>query len=258
MKSLTTFLQSLGLSSTESNVYLAGLKEAATVEDFADNLAIKKSTLYHALSTLQDKGLAQSERRDGRLIFTMTAPENLNDYIAHQARELENQQITLERLLPLFPAPKNTNSISYKVEHYQSIEGAKAIVDNALNCKSQQWRIIAPRQNFFSDYDKDYAKYFLAKRRAHKIKAKTLWEAPLSQKTKGNLSLGEIVTRNPRYLPSEYRGKFQSVIIIFDDSIAFISSLKNTESLLVQSAEFTSTMTVMFDAIWANSQEFLT
>ena len=212
--------------------------------------------MYHALETLEQKGLASSRRSDGRLLFTMSPASSLGEYIAARTRKLEQQQVTLEHLLPNFPVA-GSSAPSYKVEHYDSIEGIKTIVDRALHCRSAEWRIIAPRHNFFSQYDRDYAQYFMSKRRAHRIKAKTLWEAPIKPDSKGSLGLGDVVRRNPRFLPPEYRGKFSAVIIIFDDTIAFISSLKNSESLLVQSAEFTGTMSVMFDTLYDTSEDFL-
>ncbi|MEK7620845.1 MAG: hypothetical protein AAB395_00635, partial [Patescibacteria group bacterium] len=62
---------------------------------------------------------------------------------------------------------------------------------------------------------------------------------------------------NPRYLPSKFQGKFNTVIIIFDDKVAYVSSLKNSESLLIQSSDLTSTMQVMFDALWRVSKDTL-
>ena len=73
----------------------------------------------------------------------------------------------------------------------------------------------------------------------------------------GKLTLRDIISRNPRYLPVKYRGRFTAVIIIFDDKIAYISSLKNTGSLLIQSPDFSSTMRVMFDSLWDASKDII-
>ncbi len=254
MKSVLTYLESIGLSKTESQLYVAGLKKPSTIEELVGGTTIKRSTAYHAVETLQAKGLVHSRRQNGRLLFTMTPPNNVARYLDAQSKELERKQLELDRLLPFFPAPPESQASNYLVEHYDSIEGIKKVVDAALACKNPEWRIIAPKQNFFSEYDQDYAHYYLTKRQAHKIKAKTLWEAPV-EGSSGTLTLRDIVVRNPRYLPAKFRGKFSSVIIMFDDKVAFISSLKTTESLLVQSADLTSTMQVMFDALWQASKD---
>lgn len=257
MKAIATYLESIGLSKTESQLYISGLKTPSTIDDLIKNTSIKRSTAYHAMKTLETKGLVSPGRENGRLLFTMTPPENIVSFLDNQSKELERKQVELDRLLPLFPLPHASKTSSYRVEHYESIEGIKKVVDAALDCKTPEWRIIAPKQNFFSDYDQDYARYYLTKRQAHKIKAKTLWEAPVEGKNSGRLTLRDIVTREPRYLPSKFRGQFSAVIIIFDDKVAYISSLKNSESLLLQSSDFSSTMRVMFDALWEASKDVL-
>lgn len=257
MKTVVTYLESIGLSKTEAQLYVAGLKKSSSIDDLANATAIKRSTIYHAMETLQAKGLVQSRRESGRLIFTMVSPNNLASYLDHQSKELERKQLELDSLLPLFPTTPNSQMNSYHIEHYESIDGIKKIVDIALECDNPEWRIIAPKQNFFSEYDQDYAHYYLKKRQVHKIKAKTLWEAPVQHKRSNKLMLGDIVTRNPRYLPAKFRGQFNAVIIIFDDKVAYISSLKHSESLLVQSPDFTSTMRVMFDSLWDSSKDIL-
>jgi sugar-specific transcriptional regulator TrmB len=258
MKAITNYLESIGLSKTESHLYVTGLKKPSTIDDLIKSTPIKRSTAYHAIKTLQGKGLVSSNRENGRLLFTMTSANNIANYLDHQSNELERKQVELERLRPLFPAPLETKSSNYNVTHFDSIEGLKKVVDVALECVNPEWRVIAPRQNFFSDYDQDYARYYLTKRQAHKIKARTLWETPVDRKSSSSkLTLGDLVSRNPRYLPAKYSGKFKAVIIIFDDKVAYLSSLKNTESLLIQSSEFTSTMQVMFDALWDTSKDIL-
>lgn len=257
MKAITTYLESIGLSKTESQLYISGLKTPSSIDDLIKNTTVKRSTAYHAMETLQAKGLASSRRENGRLLFIMTSPDNIASYLDHQSKELERKQVELDRLLPLFPSPPESKSNGYHIEHYESIEGIKKVMDIALECKNPEWRIIAPKQNFFSEYDQDYARYYLTKRQAHKIKAKSLWEAPLEGKSSGRLTLRDILARNPRYLPSKFRGKFGAVIIIFDDKVAYISSLKNSESLLIQSSDFSSTMQVMFDSLWDTSKDIL-
>lgn len=257
MKSIITYLESIGLSKTESRLYISGLKNSSSIEVLIRHTSIKRSTAYHALDTLQAKGLVSSQREGSRLIFTMTPPDKLVSYLNNQSNELERKQVELERLLPLFPTQPQPAANGYHIEHYESIEGIKKVVDAALECKDPEWRIIAPKQNFFSEYDQDYARYYLSKRQAHKIKARTLWEAPVERKGSDKLNLRDIITRNPRYLPSKFQGKFNTVIIIFDDKVAYVSSLKNSESLLIQSSDLTSTMQVMFDALWRVSKDTL-
>ena len=49
MKPLVAYLESIGLSKTESQLYLAGLKTPLSVDDLIRGTAIKRSTAYHAI-----------------------------------------------------------------------------------------------------------------------------------------------------------------------------------------------------------------
>jgi hypothetical protein len=50
-------------------------------------------------------------------------------------------------------------------------------------------------------------------------------------------------------------GKFKSVIIIFDDKIAIISSIKELTAILIQSQEIHDTFLAMFEGLWESSSK---
>ncbi len=141
----------------------------------------------------------------------------------------------------------------FKVSHFEGIKGIKLVVEEALYAKSRKWEIIAPVKNFFSEFDKEYARYFIETRKARGIIARSLWEYSSERRI---LSPAEVSERNPRYLPEVMHGKFRSVIILFDDKTAFISSLKELSAVLVQSKEHYETMLAMFEGLWVNSKEY--
>lgn len=257
MKKINNYLHTIGLSKTEATIYVAGLKSPITVDELVAQTDIKRSTIYHALDTLRTKGLVSVKRLEGKLLFTMTAAENITRYLESRAKEIELQHAELDRLLPLFPSAHRSNGEGYRTEHYASIEGVKKVIETALDCHTPEWRIIAPRDNFISQYDEEYAKYYLSRRRSHKIKAKTLWERPTRSGHKSTLTLGDVSIRNPRYLSEQHSGMFTSMIILFDNKIAFISPLKNAEAVLIDSVDYANTMKVMFDALWDASSEVM-
>jgi len=127
------------------------------------------------------------------------------------------------------------------------------VVEEALYARQRHWDIIAPIDNFFSQFNREYAKYFITTRQTRQITARTLWE----DKTGGrNLSHEEIKARNPRYLPINMKVKFKTVIIIFDDKVAHITSTKEMSAVLIQSQEVSDTMRAMFDGLWEVSREY--
>jgi sugar-specific transcriptional regulator TrmB len=249
---LTSFLESIGLSSAEARIYLAALSEPMTTEEIIVATGIKQSTVYYALRSLQQKQLAHIEHVDGKRMICIAPPNEISRYDSRQADTIAQQQIALEHLLPHFPAVTSHSDTS--VAQFSTIDGIKTIIDTALDCVTPEWRIIAPRENFLSEYDRTFARYFMAKRNARRIKAKTLWEAPRHHSASASLNQLELLHRNPRYLDAKYMDQFNATIILFDDSIAYISSLSTLEGILITSREMSAMMRVMFDALWEHSQ----
>ena len=139
------------------------------------------------------------------------------------------------------------------VSHYESLDGVKAVVDIALYCKSAKWDILSPRKNFFSEFDKRYSKYYLNTRKRHGIKSRSLWEF---SPDRGPLSKAELSERNPRYLPEVMVGKFKSTVILFDDKVAVISSLKNLSAILIASKEIHDLFESIFEGLWSISTPY--
>ncbi len=249
---VNNLLSTFGLTDTERNLYLAGLtKSSTTVSELIGSTGVNRTTAYHALSTLKQKGFATEAKANGKLIYEMTQPDDLVAYLDRRSAAIDIQRQQLKEITSLFPmAPEEVKYTS--VEKFEGFEGVKEAVDRALYCKSRKWRIVAPKENIFSQVNKDYANYFMDTRRQHKIKARSLWEPS----DKGvSLSLQTIFERNPRYLPRELAGQFKSVIIVYDNKALFISSAKSPGAVIVESNELISTLKVMFDGLWLLSQK---
>lgn len=254
MNNIKNTLKKIGLTNTEIEIYINGINfhsiEVAKLEKLTN---IKRTTIYHALNTLSQKGLVAKKEIMGKTSFSMTEPEKLLKIVKKDINNLRKQEKELEAVIPLLKLKKSENESAFKVFHYEGIEGIKNVVDEALYCKNRHWDIIAPVKNFFSDFDKDYAKYFIEKRKTRGLSARSLWEKDFSRRA---LTSEEIKQRQPRYLPEEMKGKFKSVVIIFDDKVAFISSIDEVSAILIHSMEIKDTMQAMFDGLWLASEEY--
>jgi hypothetical protein len=202
------------------------------------------------MDTLMQKGLAAKKDTGAKLVFQMTSPENLKKFIEREIKLLEERRKEMDTIIPLLKNRKKQKEEVFKVSHFEGIEGIKLVVEEALYCRSREWKIIAPAKNFFSEFDESYARYFLKTRKGNRIKAQSLWEYKPKRRM---LTAEEIKERNPRYLPKIMHGKFQSVVIIFDDKVAFISSIKNLSAVLIQSREINETLAAIFSGLWVNS-----
>lgn len=254
MDKIKKILKNIGLTETEMDIYLSGLMYSSVgVSELEKQTRIKRTTIYHALNTLMQKGLAAKKESSGKLAFTMTKPENIQRLIEKEIKMLQSQQKELDEIIPLLSQRMAEKEGKMSVSHYEGEGGVKLVIEEALYCKSRHWDIIAPAKNYFSEFNKEYAKYFLETRRQRNLTARSLWEYDFSRRI---LTREEIKQRNPRYLPEIMHSKFKSVIIIFDDKVVFISSLKELSAIMIQSEEIKNMMSAMFEGLWVNSIDY--
>jgi len=248
MKEVVRLLKQLGLSTTETKLYLHGLRfsqvNVATLVKLAD---IKRTTAYHALATLVEKGLAAQSKEDGKLYYRMTPASELSMLLETRRDQLESQVKEIQRLMPQFPTIQNPQALP-EVVNYHGLEGVQSAVERALRCEEQFWRIISPRNNFFRNSSPEYVDYFKRMRAERGIKAKSLWESSVNNSK--SIIKEDILLRQPRIIPPSMDGKFKSSIIIFDDKVLIISSYKQRFATLISSSETANTFKLMFDAIW--------
>ncbi len=259
LSSATRLLTNIGLTTTESQIYLAGLRgKRMGVNELVKETGIQRTTIYHALHTLAEKGLVAKQQVGSRLAFTMTPPEQIERYIGQRMRFLADQVALAQQLAPLLARNKTSES-GTSVVQYEGIEGIMAAIDVALYCRSRRWDIIAPRKNFFSEFDKKYARYFLETRKKRGIVTRSLWETDDKRHTSPSgrhLSAEEIARRNPRYLPKALQGTFRAVMIIFDDSVMYITSLGEKSAVLITSKELAEMMRAMFNGLWLAAKPY--
>ena len=254
MQKIDVVLSGLGLSTTEQKLYLTGLTTGHVgVRELTKQTGIQRTTGYHALNTLIEKGLASVTGTTTRAIFTMTPPEHLEKLLTIKIASLQTQVQAVREIAPLLAQQTAVQTGNTHVSQFDGPAGVKAVVEKALYCRSRTWDIIAPRHNFFSDFDTTYANYFMHTRTQRGITTRALWEKSKNRRT---LTTGEIAQRNPRFLPPAMHGKFKSVVILFDDKVAFISSAAEQTAVLIQSPELYATMRVLFEGLWQISEPY--
>jgi sugar-specific transcriptional regulator TrmB len=257
MNDLNEALKEFGLTGTEADVYLAGLaRPAIDVQTLVRQTGIKRPTVYHALETLMQKGLASKHGTARKLEFAMTSPDRLERLLEQEIENIQKRRERLKQVVPLLKQHTQTETApSTNVVQYEGIEGIKNVVEEALYCRSRRWDLLAPSKNFFSEFDRAYGRYFLETRLKRGITARTLWERGAKEIGRP-LTAEELRQRDPRYLPKSLQGTFKSVIILFDDKAAIVSSLQGLSAILIQSKEAHEMLTAMFNGLWAISEPY--
>jgi sugar-specific transcriptional regulator TrmB len=255
MNQLLNALKELGLSETETTTYLTGLSyETISVQELEKQTGIKRTTLYHALTTLGAKGLVSHSSVGGvRLVYSMAKPERLLRITENKMEKLKTEQATITSLIPLLNNRQPSQEEDIQVRRFNGIEGVKTAIDEALYAKNRHWDIIAPKNNFLFQFNKEYSHYFMETRSKRGITTRALWEKSDLWRP---LTSEEISTRRPRFLPDSMTGHFHTLIILFDKSILYISSLNNASAIIVESSELFGTMSGIFESLWSISEEY--
>lgn len=250
-------LKQLGLTDSESLLYLAGLQcGSSSVADLVRLTNIKRPTAYYALRTLAEKGLVTELNRAKQNHFVMAPPSHLSHLLEAQRVALETRANGLEKLVDVLSSlPQEHGGAPPQVTAQHGIEGVRMIMDVAFDSASKHWDIIAPYHNFLRSHDKDYAERYLRVRHHRGITARTLWEGQYRAGGR-KLTEREIQERNPRILPTVMHGKFTSMMIIFDDKVAVFTDEEEPSGILITSASIHSLLQAMFNGLWAVSEQY--
>lgn len=258
MQEIEKSLTDIGLTSTEARIYLAGLMyESVTIFDLGKKTKIKRPTIYHAITTLIEKGLVGEKRIGNKLHFSMSPPRTIRRLAEQQKELIDVRTKKLDEVISLLSQQqiegKEEEEEEVSVIKYNGIEGMRIALDAALYCRSKQWDIIAPVKNFLREYDKEYAQYYLNARRDRGITSRTLWEFLPGGR---DLGVAEIRERNPRFMPAVMQGKFKSMTILFDDTIVIFSSYEKLSAILITSKELHHMFSAMFEGLWEASEAY--
>ena len=91
----------LGLSATETRVYLANLELGpTTVQEVAKKAKLSRTATYDAIETLQARGLISTFEKGKRRVFAAEEPESAVAHFKDSVRKMEQQIETLNRILP--------------------------------------------------------------------------------------------------------------------------------------------------------------
>ncbi len=241
------YLKKLGLSESETTVYLRMAAGAVSARDLMKTTKMKRPTIYYALNSLEKRGLVSKSGKEGDATFTLSPFERLISI----AREKEDEAVSLtEQIGELIPSLGSSLSAIEKpaVSFFEGIDAVKHVVMDVMYTKGHKVDLIVPEDNFFWGFGEDFLRKFIEERRKRNITTRNLWEAeikPVDFK-KYYSSLSKI-----KILPDVMKGKLKTTIFLFDDKTLYVSSFKNAYAILIASKEHNETMSAMFEGLYS-------
>lgn len=242
-------LEKFGLSSQEAALYLAALElSPAAASLIAKKAGIERTASYPHLASLVQKGLLRISPAKGRTLYEAENPHKIGEL-------LKSKEESFKKILPELLSIYNINGVKPKIRYYEGREGARAIMSNSIQSGVKEIFHLTPAQNMMTVLGEDFARRHIESRVAKKIFMKTLRVREALEKPWEMVSTEKSLLRELRYLPEGF--KLEDQIIIYQNTVAIISSATENYGLEIQSQEFADTMRSFFALAWEGAEKYI-
>src|SRR3989344_9156104 len=223
-------LQKLGLTESESRVYLALLELGPSLAgSISRKTGIHRRNVYDITERLIQKGLIGYILKNNRRLFEAANPERFKEILDEKQKALD---VELGALMFLYKKTKEKQETNF----YKGVEGLKTVFQDQLD--SKEVLILGASESafevlpfYFKWYDKDRVK--------KKIKVKIIASDKLNKK----IPLSEI-----RYLPQKYANPL--AINIYGDKVAIIFWKKSPIAIVIKEKEIADSYRQYFELMW--------
>lgn len=176
------FLEELGLSDKEAQVYLSLLKvDNDSVLDLSKRTKINRTTIYPVLESLSKKGLVSEVQIDKKVRFHAEPPERLETYVERQKVNLDEHSKRLKDIIPQLKSEQREGGEKPVIKYFEGKEGIlhvnQEFAKSAKNDKEIMY-MIYPKQKIEDIFSKDDTEKFQSLRSKHKVKSKSIFTYP--------------------------------------------------------------------------------
>ncbi len=245
-------LITLGLTSEEAKVYLSTLELGGSfVSAIARRAKVNRSTCYHTLDNLVEKGLVSSYKRGKVLHFTAEDPKRFKQMAEEKLQRAQD-------LIPQLLAMASTMASKPKIRFYEGEEGVKSIFEDVIETGDEVLGYTSLEG--LGDLFPKYFRQFCHKKVKRNIK--TRYIAPATEEGVDMIdhyypkvydkNLLEILMVNPKEF------NFKNEIAIYGNKVGIISLNKDELiGLILESPTFAESMKSFFDLAWLGATAFV-
>lgn len=248
------FLLAFGLTDTESTLYIALLSEThMSANELASVSALKRPRIYHALETLQEKGLVREIGSTRIKRYAAEPPAQLQTILKRREIVLQSLEKKLTKTLPHFPDVGTNMPGAVGTEYFYGKEGLLNLADRVFSSKTKTLLALNPPFKTMTPlFDSDYGIFYLQKRADSEIHTKTIWQDIPKQDKR--MVDHKTLKREMRIASVEKFGEFKSTIMVFDNSVAIINYLPEVSGMLITSFSYAETMRLMWQQVWNQAE----
>ena len=238
-------LTSLGLSKTETQVYLASFELGPTsVQEIAKKARISRTAAYEAIESLQKRNLLSSFLRGKKRFFSAEDPERAYKHFKDSVENMSSKLEDLQRLLPEMKMLGGGERPA--VRFYEGREALFALFNDVADVNPKRVDEVANMDDVFEKLDNDYLVEVRKVVDPSKIKTRILHRGTLKREPREHVEYCQ--------LPNEL-GDFHGDIWIYGNRVAFVAFVGKVMAIIIESDSFADTARFLFAAAWLNHKK---
>lgn len=243
------FLQDIGLSDKEINLYLELLKvESSSILDLSKKTKILRTSIYPIIESLEEKSLVSKIKKGKKIQFQAEPPERIGVYIESQRIKLEEQSQLANDFIPQLKSLAHQSGEKPVIKIYEGREGIFKANEESFGYGKINDDDTA---NFIYPYDLLENLFS-----AQEIKKSSL------QRTKRNIKSQAIYTYSKGKRPESENSirikidgdkyPLKCDISIFKDMVRINTLGKSLSSLVIKSSDIADTLKSLFKLAFDN------
>ena len=241
-------LISMGFSDKEAIVYLSSLELGkGTVSQISRRAGINRTTAYHILDSLVNRGLVIISGKEPRQEYCAESPDKIITMFDHY---IQTNQTYIKQAKELIPNLKSIHNVRGrpKVKFYEGVEGIQQVYEDTLTSKEtiRAYASVQDTQRTLPSYFPNY--YF---RRADKgIAIRAIF--PSGNEAKELVKMNKQQKRETAIVPTK-DFSFTPEVNIYDNKVMIASWLEKL-GIIIESKEIADMMKKVFELAWKEAK----
>jgi len=248
---LGDLLKKVGLDEKEAEVYETLLSMGkAGVGKILPKTSLKRGSAYNALYGLKEKGLVSELTENGKKVFQIESPQNLEKVVATNEQRLKEASASLTGTLPSLQSSFNLIMHRPNVRFFEGMAGVQKVVDDSLTATETIYSYVDDVA--LSKFARNLSLEHTQKRQRLQIKKSII--IPESAYARAHAAV-----YRSRSL-TEYRTlatdkNFSTVIQIYDKKVSYITlDEKGVIGVILEDPHIYQTHRLLFELSWKTAK----
>ncbi len=234
-------LQQLNFDEKEADVYLALLELGeANIEQIAKKSGIKRTTVYHVIESLKEKGYIEMSKVGKKTLYYALNPKKIGE-------TLEEKKLVFEKIMPGLLSITNDIEKKPKIRYFEGKEGIREIYKDTLRYHGQE-TLVWTTEDVLEYFDVEWLwSYYVVKRVENKI-----WQRTIAPDIDYAQELGESDEKHLRKMRFCSKEQFPMYvdITLYGGRYVGIMSFKDGLGLIIESEGIYKTLKSIFEMNW--------